>query len=885
MPSYYLYARSIHSLLNHLSSEISECFRTAPVAQHRMREGRKTRVVPLGANSHQEMETNGMKEAQKDFDTQVGHTPEATVKARCALWDGGDGGSVLSGARVIRHRLPQLASESVDIHTAFANRFWTPGLWHQKATMINSLATNYYGPATTKDPSALYRLASATNMYIPRDLNESADHAGLPILDPLGHLGDPIRLIRRPVTVGSHMDRGSASGGAIKRALTSPKQAIRVNFCSILTIRQTPRGRVSVRSDGFSVFLVPPPPTTTTQCATVVATASLTIVRGLWVCILVLALCRTRCCCLCDGSRGGRLHGADFGRRRLLLLDDDDDGDGVKMGMGRLRGWSDNGCREDDALMSKLEYSTRSAISAIRLVLIRNPWRVGSDKDRGSAVLATGTRVILDAWDLYLTGYTGLGPYFEKLAERDALPSLDELLVCADTIVKRYASTAGYRAAVSSSPVTPPTEYKFPIGPPWTPTTASDTDHTVIQEDDGANADTNADTDGEQSDSEDGSGVEAEPVDTTEGGTGKKKKRKKKKKQKKKTTAGEEEKGFKGDRSLANSILFRRDFLLWIELSYAIADGDIGRVMKVLMIWIFIFAGAGNRNYVNLLLELYCLFRYEASKEMKDAIWNNWLVNITGELGKWIEDDLLQEHYNKWLEDMLAKHGGRFDDDFFRYTISPTVDFFLRLREELEAAYELAERSKSHTSAHLRDEYRIMMSIFREDHLNYIRSGRSMGHIAIDLEDAGYQDLDDGKYNEFQERSTEHATVLDSLLHLRREMASASASTVTHSMSTASTSPPIPIPAPTSSSRDLSDSESEIDAVESGWVFRFDREEIDDELVEEDGDGDDIDEAYAVQNEAKLNTVEIHFFCSRNTKFRHRKQNARFQKLNLSCRQ
>ncbi|KAF9012169.1 hypothetical protein BDZ89DRAFT_1077451, partial [Hymenopellis radicata] len=41
-----------------------------------------------------------------------------------------------------------------------------------------------------------------------------------------------------------------------------------------------------------------------------------------------------------------------------------------------------------------LEYSTRSVISAIRLVLIRNPWRVGSDKDRGSALAATSTRAM-----------------------------------------------------------------------------------------------------------------------------------------------------------------------------------------------------------------------------------------------------------------------------------------------------------------------------------------------------------------------------------------------------------------------------------------------------------------------------------------------------------
>ena len=28
---------------------------------------------------------------------------------------------------------------------------------------------------------------------------------------------------------------------------------------------------------------------------------------------------------------------------------------------------------------------------------------------------------------------------------------------------------------------------------------------------------------------------------------------------------------------------------------------------------------------------------YEASNDLRDGVLNNWLVNITGELGKWIE--------------------------------------------------------------------------------------------------------------------------------------------------------------------------------------------------------------------------------------------------------
>ena len=68
---------------------------------------------------------------------------------------------------------------------------------------------------------------------------------------------------------------------------------------------------------------------------------------------------------------------------------------------------------------------------------------------------------------------------------------------------------------------------------------------------------------------------------------------------------------------------------------------------------------------MNYLLEVYCLLRYKASQDLRDAILNNWLVNITGELRKWIEANLLQEHYNCWLEDMVKKRGRDFDNNFY----------------------------------------------------------------------------------------------------------------------------------------------------------------------------------------------------------------------------
>jgi hypothetical protein len=118
------------------------------------------------------------------------------------------------------------------------------------------------------------------------------------------------------------------------------------------------------------------------------------------------------------------------------------------------------------------------------------------------------------------------------------------------------------------------------------------------------------------------------------------------------------------------------------------------------------------------LLEVYCFLRYEASKHLRDGILNNWLVNITGKLGKWIEGDLLQEHYNRWLKDQVQKRGGDFDDKFYRSTLSPNVNHFLRIKEEIENAFDLSSRAKTHTSPHLRDELRLLLIMF--DQVNFI---------------------------------------------------------------------------------------------------------------------------------------------------------------------
>ncbi|KAF8174176.1 hypothetical protein K438DRAFT_1610046, partial [Mycena galopus ATCC 62051] len=316
----------------------------------------------------------------------------------------------------------------------------------------------------------------------------------------------------------------------------------------------------------------------------------------------------------------------------------------------------------------------------------------------------------LDIWDLHVAEHGGLNDHFARLQSQNKLPLLDELISVADLLVHRFASDRGFETALSLSAFNKaPDQYKFKAGEPNI------------------------------------------SFETTSSST---------------TTQTD------GDRVLANTIVFRRDFLMYMELSDAILEGDIGRVCEVLKLLIFFFAGASKQNYTTILLDLYCLFKFEAKSELKDAIWNNWVVNLTGGLGKNLPDDQMQELHNRFHEDMMPKHGGSFDDPFFRETISPNVNFFQRLKEEMETAFALKAHRKAHTSSSTTKEIQALTAMYKREQVHVFCSGRHKEHTAMELVDRGYTVLDKGKLADFIRTSTERAKVLD-MIHRHRENSSA----------------------------------------------------------------------------------------------------------------
>ncbi|KAJ7725278.1 hypothetical protein DFH07DRAFT_783025 [Mycena maculata] len=313
---------------------------------------------------------------------------------------------------------------------------------------------------------------------------------------------------------------------------------------------------------------------------------------------------------------------------------------------------------------------------------------------------------VLDCWRISFNAEDILEHFSKPMPNP---PDLHVLWATARKLVTRYASQKAYDQAIdtdffdSAHP-----DMKIPLGTPWVPPAIK----SPTQDDD-----------------------EMEP---------------------------EGEEPDQGDRVMANKVLFLQDMGWWIIADHAVPDGEIGRIWEIMKIWIFSFCGSANRNYTNYLLETYCLHRYEASKDFSNAIFNNSLINPHGR--RYIECDWIQEDYNKWLEEMVERKGGDFDDHFYRHTLAPNVMEFLHMKSNMESSFKLKPRGKTHGAPHLQNEFQQLLRMHKEDQRHLYRPGRTMGHASINFYAQGNEKLEESQIDKFIRESTAYSDITKDVL-------------------------------------------------------------------------------------------------------------------------
>lgn len=141
----------------------------------------------------------------------------------------------------------------------------------------------------------------------------------------------------------------------------------------------------------------------------------------------------------------------------------------------------------------------------------------------------------------------------------------------------------------------------------------------------------------------------------------------------------------------------------------------------------FSFAGSTHTKYVGYALEMIVNHELESSPALKETFLKNWLMNPSGEPGRWVEGDLRLEHINLILETMIEHKGAEWDDTYIRTVVAPNVSHFVTLKNTYREGLGLAKRRGAHTSPHCRPEVSRLLAAFKEADVHRFRRGRHYG--------------------------------------------------------------------------------------------------------------------------------------------------------------
>ena len=139
---------------------------------------------------------------------------------------------------------------------------------------------------------------------------------------------------------------------------------------------------------------------------------------------------------------------------------------------------------------------------------------------------------------------------------------------------------------------------------------------------------------------------------------------------------------------------------------------------------LFTFAGSSHNKYTGYLLKMIAFLEIDAGPELRDLFLRNWLVNLSGEPGRYLEKDLMQEHHNDVLEGRVKRGGVEWDSKQMRDTHSRVVHHTERIKKEMRSTLALSPRGWKHPRPHDRPEIKILLETYHTTQLHMFRKGR-----------------------------------------------------------------------------------------------------------------------------------------------------------------
>ncbi|EIW81866.1 hypothetical protein CONPUDRAFT_122373 [Coniophora puteana RWD-64-598 SS2] len=179
------------------------------------------------------------------------------------------------------------------------------------------------------------------------------------------------------------------------------------------------------------------------------------------------------------------------------------------------------------------------------------------------------------------------------------------------------------------------------------------------------------------------------------------------------------------DEIFRESVLWNCDALRYIDLHTAIKGGDVGVMEATLPYLLFRYAGGGNSRYAIEILELlHCIHR-EWPPELKDFVQRRaWLVNLTGQPGKWHPVDQAQEHNIKDQKVTYSMDGPSASWEGMN-KIGPAVSTLVKVRRHMEKQIRTLRRGVTHSKPSKTEDVKRLENTFRSSRVNENKGGRT----------------------------------------------------------------------------------------------------------------------------------------------------------------